>query len=85
MSKGKIGALVLYAVLAIIAITQAGTTAGTVANWIIVVLAATHLLEMILLFGLCRKAPGSLGGNLLQVFVFGYFHTVEMKAKLQSA
>jgi uncharacterized protein YhhL (DUF1145 family) len=84
MSSGKIGALVVYAVLAIIAVTQAGTTAGTVVNWMIVVLVATHLVEMIFLFGLCRKAPGSLAGNLLQVFVFGYFHTVEMKAALQS-
>lgn len=84
MSAGKIGSLVLYAVLAVVAITQAGTTAGSVANWIIVVLVAAHVLEMIILFGLCRKAPGSLGGNLLQVFLFGYFHMVEMKASVQS-
>ena len=82
MSPGKIGALVLYAVLAILALTQAGTTTGTVVNWIIIVLVVTHAVEMVVLFRLCRDAPGSLAGNLFNVFVFGYFHMVEMKASL---
>ena len=34
----KIGALIFYAVLAALAITQAGTLGGTVVNWIIVAL-----------------------------------------------
>jgi len=29
----------------------------------------------------CGRAPGSLPGNLFQVFLFGYFHMVEMKAQ----
>ena len=82
MSSGKIGALVLYVILAALAITQAGTQIGTVVNWIIVGLVAVHALEVVVFFKLCREAPGSLVGNLINVFVFGYFHTQEMKANV---
>jgi len=82
MSAGKIGCLVLYAVLAILAIIQAGTTVATLAVWVLLVLAVAHTIEMLVLFRLCQNAPGTLPGNLLQVFLFGYFHMVEMKGKL---
>ena len=81
MSRGKIGALVLYAVLAALAITQAGTSTGTVVNWIIFALVVVHALEVVIFFKLCREAGGSLPGHLLNVFVFGYFHTQELKAR----
>jgi uncharacterized protein YhhL (DUF1145 family) len=80
MSAGKIGCLVLYAVLAALVVTQAGTTAATVAGWVLVALAVAHSIEMVMYFRLCQQAGGSLVGNLLQVFVFGYYHMVEMKA-----
>lgn len=80
MSAGKIGSLVLYAVLLGVAVLQAGATAGTVATWVLLILAVAHAAEMVVFYRLCQQAPGSLAGNLLQVFVFGYFHTVEMKA-----
>ena len=79
MSSGKKGALVLYAILAILAITQAGTQIGAVVNWVIIGLVAIHALEVVIYFNLCRKAGGSLVGHLLNVFVFGYFHTQEIK------
>ena len=81
MSAGKIGSLVLYAVLAVLAITQAGTSVATLAVWVLLVLAVVHAIEMLIFFRLCQSASGSLPGNLLQVFLFGYFHTVEMKAQ----
>jgi len=81
MSAGKIGSLVLYVALAMVAITQAGTSAATLAVWVLLVLAVVHAIEMLIFFRLCQRAPGSLPGNLLQVFLFGYFHTVEMKAQ----
>lgn len=84
MSAGKIGCLVLYAVLIVVAFTQAGTTLGAGAGWILLALAVSHVLEMILYFRLCQQASGSLAGNLFSVFVFGYFHMVEMKAAQQS-
>lgn len=79
MSAGKIGCLVLYAVLAMLAITQAGTSVATLAVWVLLVLAVAHAIEMLVLFRLCQSARGTLPGNLLQVFLFGYFHMVEMK------
>lgn len=83
MSAGKIGCLVLYAVLILVALTQAGTTMGSGAAWILLALAVSHVLEMVLYFRLCQQASGSLAGNLFSVFVFGYFHMVEMKAVQQ--
>jgi uncharacterized protein YhhL (DUF1145 family) len=80
MSPGKIGCLVLYAVLAVVALTQAGTTAATAAVWILAILAVVHAAEVVMLYPLCRQAGGSLAGNLFQVFVFGYYHMIEMKA-----
>ncbi len=82
MSPGKIGCLVLYAVLAVVALTQAGTTAATAAVWILGILAVVHAAEMVLLYPLCRQAGGSLATNLFQVFVFGYYHMIEMKAEV---
>ena len=83
MSAGKIGCLILYAVLILVAFTQAGTTLGSGAAWILLALAVSHVLEMVLYFRLCQQASGSLAGNLFNVFVFGYFHMVEMKAVQQ--
>jgi uncharacterized protein YhhL (DUF1145 family) len=80
MSTGKIGCLVLYAVLAVVALTQAGTTAATAAVWILGILAVVHAAEVVMLYPLCKQAGGSLAGNLFQVFVFGYYHMIEMKA-----
>ena len=82
MSAGKIGSLVLYVVLAMVAITQAGSSVATLAVWALLVLAVVHSIEMMIFFGLCQKAPGSTAGNLLQVFLFGYFHMIEMKAQV---
>jgi hypothetical protein len=81
MSAGKIGCLVLYAVLVMLAITQAGTSVATLAVWVLLVLAVAHAIEVLIFFRLCQRAPGSLLGNLLQLFIFGYFHMVEMKAQ----
>ena len=82
MSPGKIGCLVLYAVLAAVAVTEAGNIAGTIAGWALVVLAVVHVAEMALSFRLCQQASGSTAGNLLQMFVFGYYHMIEMKAEV---
>ncbi|MCP5123166.1 MAG: hypothetical protein H6984_11955 [Pseudomonadales bacterium] len=83
MSAGKIGCLIVYAVLAGLVITQAGTTVAIIAGWVLVALAVAHCAEMVLYFRLCQQAPGSVVGNLLQVFVFGYYHMIEMKAAAQ--
>jgi uncharacterized protein YhhL (DUF1145 family) len=81
MSRGKISALVCYAVLVILAVTQAGSMPGTIVNWVIVALVAVHTLEVVVFFKLCKNAGGSLLGHLFNVFIFGYLHTSELKAK----
>ena len=80
MSRGKIAALVCYVFLAILAVTQAGSTVGTFVNWIILALVVIHALEVVVFFKLCKNAGGSLLGHLFNVFVFGYLHTAELKA-----
>ena len=80
MSAAKIIALVLYAVLAALAITQAGSTAGIWATRIILVLVVAHTLEVLVFFKACQRAPGSLAGHLVNVFLFGVVHMKEVKA-----
>ena len=81
MSAGKIACLVVYAALIAVAVSQAGSGLGTVALGILLALAISHLIEMGLYYKLCQRAGGSLAGNMLNVFLFGYFHMVEMKAQ----
>jgi uncharacterized protein YhhL (DUF1145 family) len=80
MSTGKIVLLVVYAVLAGLALTQGDSTTGVWALRILGLLAVVHLIETAVYFKLCQTAPGSLPGNLLSVFLFGVLHVNEIKA-----
>jgi uncharacterized protein YhhL (DUF1145 family) len=39
-----------------------------------------HLIEVAVYFNLCKEAGGSLGGHLVNVFLFGVLHVNELKA-----
>ena len=80
MSAGKIVMIVLYAVLAVLAITQGDNSAGIWAVRVLVILAVVHIIETVVFFKLCKAAGGSLGGNLLSVLLFGVLHVKELKA-----
>jgi uncharacterized protein YhhL (DUF1145 family) len=80
MSVGKIVMLVIYAVLAGLALTQGGTAAGSWAMRLIMILAVVHTIEVLVFFKQCQSAAGSLVGNLVSVFLFGVLHVNEMKA-----
>lgn len=80
MSAGKIVLLVIYAVLAALAITQGGTPSGDWSLKIIGILAIVHAIEVLVFFKACKEAPGSLAGNLVSVFLFGVLHVKELKA-----
>ena len=80
MSTGKIVMLVIYAVLAGLALTQGDSASGTWATRIIVILAVVHSIEVLVFFKQCQAAAGSLVGNLVSVFLFGVLHVNEMKA-----
>ncbi len=80
MSAGKISCLLLYVALVTLAVGLAGGQAAVIAGWVLLALIVTHLIETAVFFKLCRDAPGSTFGNLLQVFVFGIFHKQQMEA-----
>ncbi len=80
MSAGKVVLLVVYAVLAALALTQAGSAAGTWAVRIIVILAVAHTVEVLVFFKACQRAGGSLVGHLFNVFLFGVLHMKDIKA-----
>jgi len=80
MSAAKISILVGYIVLAALAFTMPGSNAGQIAKWLIVGLVLVHAIEVVVFFGLCKKAGGSLPLHLFNVFLFGVFHVKEIKA-----
>jgi uncharacterized protein YhhL (DUF1145 family) len=80
MSAAKIVLLVTYAILAVLALTQAASPAGVWSARILLILAVLHTVEVILFFKTCQRAGGSLVGHLFNVFVFGVFHVKEIKA-----
>ncbi|NQX90361.1 MAG: hypothetical protein HRT77_17095 [Halioglobus sp.] len=83
MSPAKIGILLLYLVLAVLAITQGEANVGVWSLRLLLVLAAVHLIEVVVYFKLCQSAGGSLPMHLLNVFLFGVFHVQEMKSARQ--
>ena len=80
MSTGKKLLLVIYAVLALLALTQAGTAVGIWAFRIILILAVAHVVEMLVYFKACQQAGGSLARHLFNVFLFGVLHMKDIKA-----
>jgi uncharacterized protein YhhL (DUF1145 family) len=80
VSAGKIVLLVIYAVLAGLAITQPSTSAGIWSLRILVVLVVTHIVEVAVFFKACQRAGGSLPGHLVSVLLFGVLHMKELKA-----
>ncbi len=81
MSAGKIVLLLIYAVLAVLALTQGESAVGIWSLRILVLLAVVHFIEVLVYFRLCKAAGGSLAGHLVNVFLFGVLHVNELKAK----
>ena len=80
MSVPKILSLVIYAVLAVLALTQGDTAVGIWSLRLLVILAVVHAIETVVFFKLCKSAGGSLPVNLLNIFLFGVIHAGEIKA-----
>jgi len=80
MSATKIVMLVIYAILAGLALTQGESSLGIWSLRIRLVLAVAHLIEMFVFFKVCKEAGGSLPLHLLNVFLFGIVHANELKA-----
>lgn len=80
MSLPKVILLLLYVVLAGLALTQGSSAIGVWSLRILLLLAVVHAIETAVYFKLCTQAPGSLPVHLLQVFLFGVLHVNELKA-----
>ena len=80
MSSGKIVLLVIYAVLAVLAMTQGDTSVGVWALRLLLLLVIVHTIEVLVFFKACREAGGSLPAHLLNVFLFGVLHIKDIKA-----
>jgi hypothetical protein len=80
MSVPKIVLLVVYAVLAGLALTQGDSAIGIWSLRILILFAVVHAIETAVYFKLCAQAPGSLIGHLINVFLFGVLHVNQLKA-----
>ena len=60
MSPVKIVTLLTYSLLAVLAYTEAGSAVGVWSLRILLILAAVHLVEVVVFFKVCRSAGGSL-------------------------
>ena len=68
MSTAKIVLLVVYAVLAGLALTQGDSAAGVWSLRLLGILALAHIIEVAVYFKLCQAAGGSLGGACGECF-----------------
>jgi uncharacterized protein YhhL (DUF1145 family) len=80
MSPVKIVTLLTYSLLAVLAYTEAGSAVGVWSLRILLILAAVHLVEVVVFFKVCRSAGGSLPLHVLNVFLFGFFHVQEIRS-----
>jgi uncharacterized protein YhhL (DUF1145 family) len=80
MSMTKIVTLVIYVVLAGLALTQGDMAVGAWSLRLLGILIVVHAIETVIFFKLCQGAGGSLPMHLLNVFLFGIFHVQEIKA-----
>ena len=79
MSVAKIVALVLYAIMGFLAVSQPDSGVGIWSLRILVILAVAHTVELLIFFKACREAGGSIAGHMLNVFLFGVVHMQGLK------
>ena len=80
----KISTLVLYVILTYVAISFPLTVWSQFSIGLLVLLCALHLLECYQYRGLIQQAPGGVSWNLLNVFLFGLFHMMDMKDAIRA-
>lgn len=80
MSVAKKVLVVVYAVLAVFAVTQSDVALGQWSLRILLVLAVAHAVEVVVFYRFCREAGGSMPRHVLNLFFFGILHVQELKA-----
>jgi uncharacterized protein YhhL (DUF1145 family) len=84
MKRIKIGSLVFYIILSYLAISFPLTVISQFAIGVLVLLAAVHAMECYMYRKLALQAPGGLGWNLLNLFLFGVLHMMDMKDEIRA-
>jgi uncharacterized protein YhhL (DUF1145 family) len=84
MKSIKIGSLVFYIILTYVAISFPLTVISQFAIGVLVLLAAVHAMECYMYRKLAQQAPGGLGWNLFNVFLFGVLHMMDMKDEIRA-
>lgn len=79
MPIAKIIALILYAIMGFLALSQPETPLGVWSLRILIILAVAHTVEMFVFFKACQRAGGSMAGHMLNVFLFGVVHMQGLK------
>ena len=84
MKSIKIGTLVVYVILIYVAISFPLTVFSQFCIGVLVLLAALHAMECYLYRKLAQQASGGVGWNLLNVFLFGVLHMMDMKDEIRA-
>lgn len=84
MKSIKIGSLVVYVILIYVAINFPLTVVSQFSIGTLVLLAALHTMECYIYRKLAQQAPGGVGWNLLNLFLFGLFHMMDMKDEIRA-
>ena len=85
MSAGKLGVLVLWSLCGSAFFVGGDSTLATAGRWLFWILVAAHVVECAVFLPILRKAPGPLGGQLLQTLVFGILHVQEARETAEPA
>ncbi len=81
MTSTKLIVLLVYLVLAGIAVFYAGTSVSSAIAWTFVALAAIHLLEFALKLKTLQAAGGSMIHHFVQTMIFGIAHWRPLERK----
>jgi len=85
MKSSKLFVLLLWLVLGGAFLLPSGSTLALVGRTAFVLMAAAHIVEFFIYLPSLRKAPGSLAFHFANVFIFGFVHYQEVRARAESA
>ena len=85
MKLVKSGFLILYVILIYVAITVPLALPANISLGVLVLLAALHFVECFMYKDIIRQAPGSPLWHLLNIFLFGIVHMMNMKVAIREA
>ena len=83
MVATKIGTLIVYVILAYVAISFPLTLGAQFCLGLLVLLVLAHIAECFMYRKLMQQAPGAVHWHLVNVFLFGVLHKMEMTAAVE--